>query len=386
MNSPPLFQHAFRACFLFAAVWAVAAVPLWLLSYSGFLNLSTIYGDVNWHAHEMIFGYTALVICGFLFTAIPNWTGRLPVKGLPLLALMLFWAAGRAAMLLADKLPSGAVAVLDLLFLVAVLIVAFREIIAGKNWRNLRVLAIITWLMLANLWFHIATLTSQPPAMSLRAAVGALIALIILVGGRLTPSFTRNWLVKRGAANLPAPFGYFDALAIATGTIGAIAWVFAPDSRISALVAGFAAILLSSRLLRWRGWATWPEPLLLVLHLGYAFIPLGFACMAVSVLRPDLLPATVVTHTWTVGAIGTMTLAVMTRASLGHTGHALTASRATVAIYLAIMLAAALRIAAPLAGGLTLPLLVLSGLAWTSAFVGFVAAYGPILTAPRWEP
>jgi uncharacterized protein involved in response to NO len=386
MTCPPLFQHAFRVSFFLAAIWATAAIPLWLLSYSDAFSISTRLGDVNWHAHEMIFGYAALVICGFLFTAIPNWTGRLPVSGLPLAGLMLAWLAGRIAMLAADRLPPLAVAALDLLFLVAVLAVAFREIIAGKNWRNLRVLAIITWLMLANLWFHGAMLAGEAPAMALRAAVGALVALIILVGGRLTPSFTRNWLVKRGAARLPAPFNRFDALAIASGIVGAAAWVLAPDHPASGVIAGLAAVLLFTRLLRWRGYATSAEPLLLILHLGYAFIPLGFICMALAAWQPDLMPAAVVTHAWTAGAVGTMTLAVMTRATLGHTGHALTASRATVAIYGAVIVAAVLRMAAPFVSSLTETLLTLSGSVWSLAFAGFAVAYGPMLMKPRWKP
>src|SRR6185312_6568267 len=148
MLSLPVFRHAFRICFLLAAVWAAAVVPIWLLAYSGFFSLPNTYGGSNWHAHELIFGYAAMVVCGFLFTAVPNWTGRLPVNGWPLVGLVLLWGAGRIAMLTADMLGQATTAIIDVLFLAAVLAAAAREIIAGKNWRNLRVLILVLWLLL----------------------------------------------------------------------------------------------------------------------------------------------------------------------------------------------------------------------------------------------
>ncbi len=380
---PPILLHAFRICFLLAAIWAAAAVPLWLLSYSGIISLSSAYGDVNWHAHELIFGYAALVVCGFLFTAIPNWTGRLPVSGWRLAALVFLWLAGRIAMATASVIGLAAAAGVDLLFLAAVLTVAAREIIAGKNWRNLRVLVLVLWLLLANVLFHALVLTGHATDLSLRGSVGALVALITLVGGRLVPSFTRNWLVKRDATRLPAPFGPLDAIAIGAGVAGLFAWIAAPTGNLTAILAALAAILLAWRLFRWRGWETWAEPLLAILHVGYAFVPLGFALLAVNAIRPDLVPGNVVTHAWTAGAIGVMTLAVMTRASLGHTGHALTATRGTILIYVAIVSAAALRIIAPFCAAWSLPLLDISGTAWSLGFLIFVLTYAPILTSQR---
>jgi uncharacterized protein involved in response to NO len=380
---PPILLHAFRICFLLAAVWAAAAVPLWLLSYSGIIRLSDTYGDLNWHAHELIFGYAALVVCGFLFTAIPNWTGRLPVSGWPLAGLIFLWLAGRVAMAATSIIGPEAATGIDVLFLAAVLTVAAREIIAGKNWRNLRVLILVLWLLFANVLFHALVLTNHATDLSLRGSVGALIALITLVGGRLTPSFTRNWLVKRGATRLPAPFGRLDAIAIGTGVAGLFAWIAAPTGAFTAAVAALAAILLAWRLLRWRGWTTWREPLLAILHVGYAFVPLGFALLAENAVRPDLVPVSAVTHAWTAGAIGVMTLAVMTRASLGHTGHALTATRGTILIYVAIVSAAVLRIIAPFCSDWTVPLLNISGTAWSLSFLIFALTYGPILASRR---
>ncbi len=383
MPEPPILQHAFRICFLCASVWAAAALPLWLLAYTGTFVVSAAYGDLIWHAHEMIYGYAALVVCGFLFTAIPNWTGRLPVRGWPLLGLVLLWAAGRVAMLFADVLGLGVTAAIDLSFLAAVLVTAAREIIAGQNWRNLRVLGLVLWLALANAWFHIATSTGAPTEPAMRAAVGALIVLIVLVGGRIVPSFTRNWLAKRPGEELPSGFGPFDAVAIGAAVLAVAAWVIEPTGRLTALLAAVASALLVVRLARWRGWATWREPLLVILHVGYAFVPLGLGLLAAGAEWPDLVPVGAVMHAWTVGAVGIMTLAVMTRASLGHTGRQLTADPATLAIYAAILAAAIIRVAAPFGGELYLSLLILSGAAWTAAFLGFAGAYGPILVAPR---
>ena len=383
MSTPPVLSHAFRICFLLAAIWAALAVPLWLMTYASMLTIADVYGGVAWHAHELIFGYAALVICGFLFTAIPNWTGRLPVAGFPLLSLVLIWVLGRIAMLCAAGIGPAVAALVDLTFLGAVLAVAGREIVAGKNWRNLRVLVMVAWLFAANAAFHAAVLGGAMLDVSLRGAVGALVALITLIGGRLTPSFTRNWLVKRDPARLPAPFDALDAVAIGTGVVALLAWVIAPDGQTTAALAALAALLLIARLARWRGTLTFAEPLLAILHLGYAFVPLGFALAAGHALWPDAIPAAAVIHAWTAGAVGVMTLAVMTRASLGHTGHALTAGPATTSIYLAILTAALLRVVAPFAVDWQHAALNLSGAAWTLAFLLFVASYGPILCTAR---
>jgi len=383
MSYPPVLQHAFRICFLLAAIWAAAAVPLWLLAYTGIIELAGPYGAINWHAHELVFGYAALVVCGFLFTAIPNWTGRLPVSGWPLAILVTIWLAGRIAMMQAVHFGPMLAAAIDVAFLVAVLAVAGREIVAGKNWRNLRVLVLVGWLLLGNVAFHAAAIGGHAIDLSVRGSIGALIALITLVGGRLTPSFTRNWLVKQSATQLPAPFGTLDAVAIGSGVAALLSWVIMPDGAPTAALAALAAILLAWRLARWRGWATFAEPLLVILHIGYAFVPLGFALLAVNALRPDLIPNNAVVHAWTAGAIGTMTLAVMTRATLGHTGQALTATPATVAIYVAIVLAAALRILAAFTVEWHLALVDAAGAAWTAAFLIFLGSYGPLLCRAR---
>lgn len=382
MPTPLLLSYGFRPFFLLASLWGGAAVPVWLLSYSGWLSVSPAYGDLNWHAHELIFGYAAAVVCGFLFTAIPNWTGRFPVRGWPLLAMVVVWALGRLAMLSAEAIGLATAAAMDILFLATVIGVAAREIIAGSNWRNLRVLVLVAVLLAGNVLFHGSVLRGMPTDLALRLSIAALIALITLVGGRIIPSFTRNWLVKRSKP-LPAPFSRLDGLAIGSAVVALLAWVAAPDAAITALLAVAAGALLTVRLFRWRGWSTWREPLLLILHVGYAFVPAGFFLLGASALWPSTVSTGSMVHTWTAGAVGTMTLAVMTRATLGHTGRALTASPATIGLYGALLTAAVARIVAPFAPDLYLPLLTLGGLAWSVALLGFAAIYGPMLMAGK---
>lgn len=382
MSTPPLLSYGFRPFFLLASLWGGAAVPLWLLAYGGSIQLSNAYGDVGWHAHELIFGYAAAVICGFLFTAIPNWTGRFPVKGAPLLFLVVIWVLGRLAILGADHIGLAVAAVMDVLFLVAVIGFAAREIVAGSNWRNLRVLVLVAALLAGNILFHVQALSGAPTDLALRLSIAALIALITLIGGRVTPSFTRNWLVKREKP-LPLPFGRPDALAIGTTMVALMAWVVAPAMRVTAALALLAAALLVIRLLRWRGAPTWREPILAIMHIAYGFVPVGFLLLAASVAWPGVVPASAVTHSWTVGAIGTMTLAMMTRASLGHSGRALKASPATLILYAAMLIAALARVAAALAPDFAMPLLTLSGAGWSVALLGFAVVFTPMLVAAK---
>ncbi len=354
-------------------------MPLSLISMLGSGSVLPA-GGVFWHAHELLLGYAAAVIAGFLFTAIPNWTGRLPVRGGPLLALVLIWLAGRVAMLLAAAalIPAWLGAAVDLLFVPVIMAVAAREIIAGKNWRNLRVLGLVALLLLGNIAFH----TMDDTWMALRLCVAGIIALIILIGGRVTPSFTTNWLARQQSKVKPASFSRFDAVAIAVNVAALLVFAFLPlDSRLQTYLLAplslLAAVLLTIRAARWYGWHTWSEKLLVILHIGYAFIPLGFVLLAGSILLPGVVPYAAALHAWTVGAIGTVTLGVMTRATLGHSGRPLTADRITVGIYICVILAALLRIVATFIPGAYVPLLHSAGTLWTLAMLGFVIGYGP---------
>jgi uncharacterized protein involved in response to NO len=378
-----LFSYGFRPFFLGAAIWAIAALALWIGSLRGHVALAPGYGALAWHGHEMLFGYGSGVVAGFLLTAVPNWTGRLPVAGTRLMALFALWCLGRAALLATGLVGTTAAAVIDGAFLPTLLVVMGREIVAGENWRNLMPLVLIGIFALANIGFHAEVLATGAAAYGLRAGVAALVALIVLIGGRITPSFTHNWLFRAGSPVLPAPFGLFDKLALLLTGVALLAWIALPAATPTALLFLLAAVVLGIRLWRWKGTYTWREPLLLVLHLGYAFVPLGFLVGAIAMLAPGVFAGTAALHAWTVGAVGVMTLGVMTRATRGHTGHALTASPMTVATYGAMVAAAFLRIAAGVFPAAYMTLVELAGGAWILAFALFLAEYAPMLVKPR---
>lgn len=375
----PVLGFGFRPFFLGAATWAVVAMALWLGFVSGAFAIAGSYGSIAWHAHELLIGYTSAAIAGFLLTAIPNWTSRLPVRGGPLLALFILWVAGRVALLAVDWTGLVAAMVVDSLFLVVFALAILREIVAGRNWRNLKTVALVLLLASANIGFHAEVYFNGAPDYSERAIIAIIIGLIMLVGGRIVPSFTRNWLARQNAARLPASFGRFDTASIVVSGVALAFWVVLPVSTWSGAGLLAAGALQAARVSRWAGLHTWPEPLVLVLHCGYACVPLGFLLVGTATLWPEMIPATGALHAWTVGAVPLMTLAVMTRATLGHTGHALTASIPTRIVYAAAVVAVLTRIAASLLPGVTLALLSLAALCWLVAFGGFAIFYGPKL-------
>lgn len=350
---------------------------------SGGFDIPSHMLGADWHMHEMVFGYTTAVIAGFLMTAVPNWTGRMPVIGWPVAGLSGLWLAGRVALLVSAYLPIYLAPVIDVSFMIVLGAVILREIIAGKNWKNLVVLGMISLLTVANIIFHIEAITGAAfGGYGSRMGVGVIIVLISLIGGRVIPSFTRNWLAKRGAHKLPTPMNKFDRITLLVGVVTIVSWILWPEFVLARWLAGLAAILHFIRLSRWLGWRTLAEPLVAILHVGYFFIPLGFAMIALGDLLPGWGRASQIPHAWTVGAVGIVTLAVMTRASLGHSGRALTATRSVSVVYLLIITAVLCRIAAEMLPYST-SLLHLSGTAWILGFAGFALVYFPTFTRPK---
>ena len=380
---PALFSFGFRPFFLFGAAWAVLAMLLWLPMLAGTLALPSRFDPVSWHAHAFLFGYLGAVLAGFLLTAVPNWTGRLPMVGWRLAALFALWVAGRIAVLVSALLPAGIAAVVDLAFPLALGGLVLREIVVGKNWRNLVVLALLAAFALANALFHIEAITGGYPAqgIGLRLGVATAVMMIAVIGGRIIPSFTRNWLVKINRPARPAPpMQRFDKLVLLV-TIAALAlwvlWPFAPQTGVALIGMG---ILHLARQVRWQPHQTLREPLLWGLHAAYLFIPAGALALGLDLIAGRFSSAAA-QHLWMTGAIGAMTMAVMTRASLGHTGRALTANGATIAIYLCLFGAVLARVLS----SVHIALSHLSGVLWIAAFAGFVAAYGPSLLRPKPE-
>lgn len=382
---PAIFSYGFRPFFLGGTVWAALSMVLWLPQYLGDIALPTAFDPLDWHIHEMIYGYVAATVAGFLLTAIPNWTGRLPVNGYPLAGLFALWLAGRVAIAGSAIWGAWLAAVIDVAFLLTFAAVAFGEVVAGKNWRNLRVLVVLGVLIAGNIVFHVEAIRRGHADYGIRIGIAALIGLIMLVGGRIVPSFTRNWLVRNNPGRLPRAFSRYDAVTIGESALALACWIALPQSSVSGIALIIAGLLQTLRHLRWAGDRTLADRLVLVLHVAYAFVPIGFLLLGAAILWPSIWPASAGIHAWTAGAVGLMTLAVMTRASLGHTGQELVASAPTQAIYLCAFVAALVRVIAAFEPSTAL--LYAAGLAWFLAFGGFAVFFGPLLMGrpPVWS-
>ncbi|MEW6644918.1 MAG: NnrS family protein [Pseudomonadota bacterium] len=382
-SGPAILGGGFRPFFLGAALWAAAAVAVWLPFLSGTVAIPTAFSPVDWHVHEMIYGYGAAVVAGFLLTAVPNWTGRLPIAGWPLGWLFALWAAGRIAVFASAAIGAMPAALIDSAFLVVFACMVGREIAVGRNQRNLKVVVLVLLLAIANAAFHAEAAVKGAATLSTRAGLAVIVFLILLIGGRVVPSFTHNWLARQGEATRPVPFGRPDGVVMVLSAIALVMWIVVPDWH------GAGAILLAAgaanlwRLSRWLGWRTRSDVLVLVLHLGFLLTTLGFVSAGISAFRPDLAPPVLGIHIWAIGGIGTMTLAMMTRATLGHTGRSLSASKPTQLIYLAVLIALVARGAAVLLPGILFPLLYVAVAAWCVAFAGFSFVYGAMLVRPR---
>ncbi|GGD31208.1 NnrS family protein [Sinisalibacter lacisalsi] len=388
-KGPVLFSYGFRPFFLGAAIWAVLAMALWLPMLSGAVTLPTAFDPVSWHAHEFLFGYLGAVVAGFLLTAVPNWTGRLPIVGWPLAGLAALWLLGRLAVAVSAWFAPVFVALVDLAFPLALALTTGREIVLGRNWRNLIVLGMVAVFTLANAVFHweAARLDYAAQGAGLRIGLAAAIMMIAVIGGRIVPAFTRNWLMQRRGGRLPVPpMQGFDKMALAVLLAALLLWTAAPAHALTGAVLLLAGALQLLRLARWAGDRTMAEPLLTVLHVGYLFLPLGALALGAETLAPGLVGMAAAQHVWMAGAVGLMTLAVMTRSTLGHTGKALTAGPGTVAIYAAIVIAVLGRVAAGHWPEAATALHVLSGLGWIAAFGGYAIVYGRLLLLLRPRP
>ncbi len=378
-----LWSLAFRPFFLASAVWAALALSLWIILFMTGGPLPSRFDPLSWHIHAMLFGFVPATIAGFMLTAIPNWTGRPPTHGAPLIGLVVLWLIGRIACLVSAFFPLWLAAAVDLAFPVMLCAVAAHEIVAARNWRNLMMPVPIGVLAVADLLTYLELAGDGVPAgLGWRLAIAAIIALISAVGGRIIPAFTRNWLVRRGASALPGPHSTIDGVALATLHTGLLSWALFPTSKPVGAILLAAAALNLWRLARWRGLATLPEPLLTILHLGYAWLVLGAALLGASLLS-SAVPQAAALHAFTAGTIGTMVLAVMTRVARGHTGRALEADHVTIAIYLMITTAAVIRVGAEFAGASAMTLLAASAVLWVASFGLFAATYGSMLLSPR---
>ena len=381
--SPAFLRGGFRPFFFFGPAWAVIALTLWLVAAGGGLTLPSAFEPLIWHRHEMLFGFVGAIIAGFLLTAIPNWTGRLPIAGLPLGALVGLWAAGRLAVLFSASTGPAAAAILDVGFYLVLAGVAAREVLASKN-RNLPIVGLVLLLGMANAADHAGAAGLLHDAdIGVRAAISLVVMMISLIGGRIIPSFTRNWMVKQGIKRrLPMQPTRFDLVVLAATAACLLAWTAAPNWEPAGGLLIAAGCAQALRLSRWGGLRSARDPLVLILHVGYFWVPLGLLLLGASIIG-TAIPRSAAIHALTAGAMATMILAVMTRAILGHTGRELVASPQTVFLYVLVTAGAALRVAAPLGIFEHAIGMEAAAVAWAGAFVLFLAIYGPILFRPR---
>jgi uncharacterized protein involved in response to NO len=372
------FALGFRPFFLAAGVYAVLMMGLWLGVLQGGLKT----GDLSpaiWHGHEMLFGFAVAVIAGFLLTAAQNWTGIRTPSGPPLAALFLLWLAGRLSFLI-PGLPAGWVALVDLAFLPVLALTLAWPIIKAKQLSNAPFPILLLALAAANALVHLdglgwASGTARP---GLHLAAYVIVTIIVMMGGRVIPSFTDNKLGTRARR-----WKTIERL-VPVATLGAlIAALLAPDSHVTAWLAAIAAGVHFTRLAGWYTSKVWSEPLLWILHLGYAWIALGFALLALSAAGMPPAAGSAL-HAFTAGGIGALTLGMMARVSLGHTGRMLKPAPLMTLAFVAVNLAALIRVALPLIfPTLYMQGLVASGLLWMAAFGLFAALYTPILLRPR---
>ena len=267
-------------------------MALWVPMLQGLILLPSAFDPVSWHAHEALFGYLGAVLAGFLLTAVPGWTDRRPLAGWPLLGLLALWVLGRVAVATSEHLAPWAVAVIDVSCLVVLAAYVLREIVIGRNWRNLVVIVLIGVFVAGNALFHREAAEGLYAASGhgLRTGLAAAIVLISLIGGRIVPAFTRNWRAARGGEAPPAAFGRLDKLSLALTLVALVVWVARPEEPETGYLLLAAGVAQAGRLARWRGLDTASEPLVWSLHLGYAFVPLGMLATGATVLRPDWLP------------------------------------------------------------------------------------------------
>jgi uncharacterized protein involved in response to NO len=379
-QGPAFFSYGFRPFFLGAALFAGFAIPAWILMLIQAGDSALFHTGRQWHVHEMIFGFLPAVITGFLLTAVPNWTDRPPIRGVELGALTALWVAGR--LVIAIPWPSPVLsAVVDGAFLVAVAGLVWREIAAAKSWGHAPMGGLISLYAAANIVVHVLALRGAETEPAERMALALVMMLLAFIGGRITPNFTREFLGGQGLSKQPARFSRFDGLSIALVAFAALAWIVAPERTATGWILVAAGILNVGRFSRWYGWMTWREPLVLMLHVGYGWLAISLLLLGAAILEVGLQPADAV-HALTTGAVGAMTLAVMTRASLGHTGRPRHAGPMTVAIYVLVNLGALLRVFGPSTGLPTHIVLGSAAACWSGAYLLFVLVYGPFLLRP----
>jgi uncharacterized protein involved in response to NO len=381
------FSYAFRPLFLLATVYAIVVVPLWVGAWLGYLPFPGLLGAPSWwHAHEMIFGFAGAAVGGFALTAVATWTNRPPVSGAPLLVLSALWLIARIFFSLPSPSLLAPAIIADLGYGGLLFALMSREVITARNERNYKVLLILGLLVASNAFFFVGVTRSAGWSMTaLHSGLWLIVLLINLIGGRIIPTFTRNWLKRRAAdqmhqpMKLPPMFDRFDLISSGLLIGFAIFQLADAPARWTAVLGLLTTVLLFIRLARWQGIRGGEEPLVWVLHVAYLWLPVGILLLTFA--EVGLIPQTAGIHALTSGAVTTMILAVASRAALGHTGRPLESHPVLTSAYVLITIAAICRVAAAF-GPAARVLLAASAAAWCLGFICFAWRYAPILTQP----
>lgn len=379
--SHALFAKGFRPFFLVAAAFAICMLPIWILVFFGVISVDGYLGATIWHAHEMIFGFVAAVIAGFLLTAVGNWTQRETLTGAPLAALCALWLAGRVVVTFASHFPRGVPGILDLAFLPALMLVIARPLVLAKKVRNFVMLVVLAALFACNVAVHLEALgfTVGTARHGCLVGVDIITLLMLIMAGRVFPMFTRNATAAESIRSVPR----LDALTVAAMALLTALDVVVPESHFTAVVSAGVGALALWRSRTWGARRSFGRPMLWILHVGYLWIPTGLILRGVAVLDESVLPS-LSTHALTVGAMGSLTLGMMVRVGLGHTGRPLEASRPIVVAFVLVSLGAIARVFVPLANlAWYRDALIAAGVLWSAAFALYLVVFVPILSAPR---
>jgi uncharacterized protein involved in response to NO len=381
----PLLRLGFRPFFLSGAVFSIVAIILWLLMYKGTVDLSPLGGGYWWHIHEMIFGFGCAVIAGFLLTAVQNWTGVRGAQGNTLLLLFFLWLAGRVVVLMPNLLGETISTIVDLSFLPAVAFVLGKPIVAIKQYRNLFFVPLLLLFTIANLEMHLAVYYPETFAVNFSSYAGVMLVVFLMsvMAGRVTPMFTANGTQTPKAVQLP----WLDKVTNGSLAIAMFSLLLQPVVGFSESFFGWlliiAGIFQTMRWLRWRPWITLGVPLLWSIHISIKFIAYGLIILGFSYLITEI-PSNHVWHLLTVGGMGGLILAMISRVSLGHTGRPLSPPKAMTWAYIFITLAALVRALGPwILPEKTLIFIDISGTFWLLAFGIFVVTYAPMLMSAR---
>ncbi len=380
-KTPVLLSYAFRPFFLFNGIFAILVVFAWIKTLHG----SGLPGATPmWHSHEMLIGFAMAAVAGFSLTAVANWTGRPALQGVSLGWLVVSWLAGRTAMVLSGWLPAGLVFLLDMLFPILFAVLLGREIISGRSRRNYPLVAIIVVVAMLNILYHLGAgqWLAGADRLAIYLLIHTLLLLVTIIAGRIVPSFTGNWLRMQGHNNLPVDSDVVNKAALYLTILLGLFASFLPLHPVTGLLAFAAAAAHGFRLSRWKAFATISNPLLFVLHAAYLWLPIGYVLLGCAVFGWLFMP-TAALHALTMGAIGSIVLAVTTRVALGHTGRPLHAARLTVLAYWLLMLAVLVRVFGPLSGKNYMLMIDLSAAGWMLAFALFTWVYWPILSRAR---